>query len=1389
MINFWSRLNMILVAGVLFSLGRPGLASTWTEYRSLLSLTPGLVDVASSGETPSQQWQGNTFNGRFRSALELEQGPRAEGWRTATGATPDQPFALRLELKKPLLMGTVIACGSEAFQVQAVSDTGGARGEMIGDESNALRVMAFTAGSQPVKRLTFTATQVTQKYQNNFNWSKDKVDQKLVYYDFQLNGVYVFAEALENLTPYAKVAVNGIGDVKEAERDSITAEGLIDRSPEHYWRSLASNEWAEALLTWARPVEASVVGCLIPWKCFAKVPERVEFYAAEAVPVPGMGQPRWQPMGVINNFNNSPHTGQFLYLLKSPEPRTFSAMKVRFFSSRGQMEVGKLLVLGEIKGKRQADTLAGLQPKNETPPIRVPYKLPGSGVAGWLGGLVHTPKPVSAAQKHFTLVIEDAQGKRIRNLIADEPVTGAGGEALWDGLDEDGKLVSPGSYVARGLVHEPFRAEYVLSANIPPGPAPWVTKDHRGGWLSDHCGASAIEFLDGHLWMGAQLAEAGDTIIKTDQDGRKEWGLRWLELDGARLITSANGKIYVGSSGGWRARSSQVISVTELDPESCQFKRILDLRPDSTAGKTARNGDAEAFSGLAVSADKIYLAFRDENRIDTYDLATGKALNSLRVPSPRGMMIEAPGRALVLSGTTVQRCDLRTGVLEPVGVSGLQDPVNLTMDSVGNILVADRGAGQVFMYSAQGKLLKTLGVAGGRKPGLYDPLAFDRPMDVAVDGTGRIWVAEAGFQPKRISAWNPDGTLWREFIGPGHYACGGFLDPADRTRFFAEGMEFSLDYVRGGASLKAVVYPGSEKSFFKNSERTAERALRVKNNLFLIADHHWCMPLFWFGIMKGDRLKPVAAVGDYSWASTFFGKARPEVPAGKEKEFTFLWQDENGDGEPQWEELQLRSGSFFVPEWELRMGDDLSFYWAEGGKRILRLAPASWSATGEPRYDVSAAVTVYEDNLRNYGGLKAAAPLGGCRLLLNRKPLQCLDMATGKILWSYRNDWPSNTHDSPLPNSGQLQHTLNSEGIVDLGGDIGAIFSLNSNKGLRHLMTVDGLYIAPVFRDMRVAPGLAMADVSRGQDLIGYSLYDEAFLGSFQRGSDGEIYMTGGKCHHTLYRICGLDTIKRFKNSFTVSPESVAAAEAYGVACAIRRRQSQLTCVEAVVSRAKTPPPLEARPGAWPDAPALSVQQQNKPLFEARLQHDRETLYLAVRVWDASPFVNSGEDPKLLFKTGDSVNLELGTGRISLKDHAPAPGDIRVLLAPFHGKPVVVIYRYKVAGASKPMAFRSPIREVLVDRLEILDTLPVKVQLVSGGYTLFAALPKALLGLPADFNGTCFGDLGVVFSDPAGAVNNYVCFWASPAKGITADVPSEIMIQPQFWKPLVFEKQ
>ena len=96
--------------------------------------------------------------------------------------------------------------------------------------------------------------------------------------------------------------------------------------------------------------------------------------------------------------------------------------------------------------------------------------------------------------KSFTIVIEDATGARIRNLLGDGDPEIYGGAikdekrtvtVLWDGLNDDGKPVAPGNYKVRGLVRGALSAEYEMCF-YNPGTPPWGTADGTGAWGADH---------------------------------------------------------------------------------------------------------------------------------------------------------------------------------------------------------------------------------------------------------------------------------------------------------------------------------------------------------------------------------------------------------------------------------------------------------------------------------------------------------------------------------------------------------------------------------------------------------------------------------------------------------------------------------------------------------------------------------------------------------------------------------------------------------------------------------------------------------------------------------------------------------------------------------------
>jgi len=103
-----------------------------------------------------------------------------------------------------------------------------------------------------------------------------------------------------------------------------------------------------------------------------------------------------------------------------------------------------------------------------------------------------------------------------------------------------------------------------------------------------------------------------------------------------------------------------------------------------------------------------------------------------------------------------------------------------------------------------------------------------------------------------------------------------------------------------------------------------------------------------------------------------------------------------------------------------------------------------------------------------------------------------------------------------------------------------------------------------------------------------------------------------------------------------------------------------------------------------------------------------------------------------------------------------------------------------VITGAQPVTFRSPSGEVRLDKVEATDTLPVKITVHPGGYTLVAAIPWQVTGLTSQSER--FGlDISVNFSDPAGQRNVARLHWGRNGAAMVYDLPSEVRIEPDTW--------
>lgn len=209
--------------------------------------------------------------------------------------------------------------------------------------------------------------------------------------------------------------------------------------------------------------------------------------------------------------------------------------------------------------------------------------------------------------------------------------------------------------------------------------------------------------------------------------------------------------------------------------------------------------------------------------------------------------------------------------------------------------------------------------------------------------------------------------------------------------------------------------------------------------------------------------------------------------------------------------------------------------------------------------------------------------------------------------------------------------------------------------------------------------------------------------------------------------------------------------------------------------------------------PALLLKAGEDIVGQVYLAYDTDNCYLRYQIIDNSPLKNCGDDWTMLFKTGDSVDLQLGLNPQAPADRTiPAEGDIRLLLTKTPAGLTAVLYRYKVPGTETPVEYGSPTGHVTVDRVEQIkpESIAMAGKIMDDGYELSASIPWELLAGKACkmTAGTMLrGDAGVLFSDPDGGITVERIYWANKDTAIVADIPSEIRLFPAKWGELLLD--
>jgi sugar lactone lactonase YvrE len=743
----------------------------------------------------------------------------------------------------------------------------------------------------------------------------------------------------------------------------------------------------------------------------------------------------------------------------------------------------------------------------------------------------------------------------------------------------------------------------------------------------------------------------------------------------------------------------------------------------------------------------------------------------LAKPGPLAASSEA---LYAFSGGALVRVDVATKQTTQVIATGACDARGLAIDAQGRFLITDGTTHTLRVFDRSGKPVKQVGTPGGRYVGSYEQKRLVDPRGVAVASNGWVWIAEDRLDPKRVSAWDlsKDAVVCEKFGTPAYGGSGAGVDPSDHTRWIGLGCEWKIDVTTGMASPTHVLGKKDSSLHFRYVQQFGQTwvvAIQGTTGIYRRDSNGSLTHVAEIG--QGHRLyhyyerKPPQGYVDG------FNRAYPDRP-GKEEEKGpgFLWLDRNGDGNMQSEEFEFSVGlrEFGGGYWGHDVAQDLTVripVEIDGKRKLLTLTP-SGVKDGLPQYPtIAEAVKNAVAFDLPHTQMETWPDLAG-NLITNTDPVMRCFAPDGKLRWTYPNRWSNvhGSHNAPLPETGVLQGVLFNMGIAPLDQD-GDVFVLVGNHGRHFALSSDGLYLDEFFKDVRMGG-------SRDANYVG----GESFGGNFVKSAkDGKYYLQANS--YRVYRIDGLDRVTRSTGRIDLTQAQAIAAERVRA----QRQAASAAPKIAGIPFLATAPTIDGKDDEWKGQPVLEWDRSGQFKVSVSLGHDGTNLYVVWRVQDPSPWVNTGKDWTLLFKTGDSVDLQIGTdANANPKRSGPVPGDLRLLIAPSEGQNLAVLYRHRVPGAKDPVTFTCPWRAEKVDEVKKLASAKIAVTTERDRYRVELAVPLADLGLNVDAAPRRF-DVGTLFGDPQGTATSLRSYWSNQNTGLVSDVPGEIMLFPNLW--------
>jgi hypothetical protein len=1027
-----------------------------------------------------------------------------------------------------------------------------------------------------------------------------------------------------------------------------------------------------------------------------------------------------------------------------------------------------------------------------------------------------------------------SKGEVLRELMGGEAHPKGALTVRWDGKDQWGHALQPGSYRWGAYFHKGLKAGFVGSVGAS-GDFPYQTLDGKGGWGGDHSNPIDVASDASGVYLLWPVAEAGRPIVKLDYQGNILWRKKpfvgggfgphfSLASDGKYLfltlgdenvrlvrMDAQTGELLTWGEGGptelplYQTKLAGVPqSATPVEGKSLPRYGDSGLAPKDNSDKGAELVGQPDPMGLAARGGQVFLSSFAGNRILVINGQSGKIERELACAGPRGLAFDNAGNLFAVSyvvgkGGQVVRFARGGGRSTPVVTSGLEAPYDVALDAANLLYVSDLGhSQQVKVFNAQGGYVRAFGKAGGRPwQGKYNAQAFLNPSGLTVDARGGLLVVESS-PPKVISRLRTsDGKIENRWFGPGIYWNATWPMPDDPRNVF-----YSLTHAWGRARIAPLGKTGVPEAYWQMEKAGYDfvgdaedgipqpEVVPATNGELYFAMDGGEHPVF---LLRNDVMRPVA-----SWSRVGADKKRyPENTTGQP--YINVWIDANSDGQPQESEYSRLSevGGKPIPEIaatvaSMHMEPNGDLYFMTQGNSILKVPAAGFSKDGSLRWNLAAASYAVPEVLPGQTRLSTTHRQGvlGARLDSSRNIYAAVSARLESSGQPF--DFPTKELAATLQEGMGHTSRVNVVKIAkyDPQGKLLWMAGRKATAGAKPGEIYHTWNLAGLVNDRYIAAASEWGTIA-------IYTHDGFFVDSLMN-NPGEApppgpYTNGGETaggrvqyfaksgEMWAYSIGKAFQVKGFKKG-QVEGESRAS----GTVLLDKVYES-----ETIAPVVKAPLQIVALSGnplqnaaAWANVPTSTLTANGASLATAQLGYDALNLYVRMHVTDATPLQNEAEQLQLAFKGGDTTGIVLGPIGERIQ---PGAGDVRFMAARINGQPKLIAMKAVTAGVKAPFEYFTPAAGTR--SFEFVGEVPgAQLQLApeGDGYTATFAVPRSFLEFELKPGANLRGDVEVRLSG-AGArglqavSRNYLFTPSLSETTMTDDVPTEARLYPQHW--------